>query len=75
MQKLINAWPVLTGLFFATVAIGSGYQKIETLEEAVKIQTEQQQVVVEIQTQQAAQEAKIDMMIEIIKEMNRKMKP
>ena len=67
------AYKAVAWQFNQDAAIQNDRQRIETMEEAVKRQTEQRAIVVDVQKAQAAQDAKIDMMIDLMKEMNRKM--
>ena len=69
---ILKYWPIITSVLAFTTAFGMGYQKIETIEEAVKQQTEQQQVVVDVQKQQAASDAKLELMLQLIRDINRK---
>lgn len=46
-------WVILAALGSATVAIGAGYQKIETMEQAIKAQAETQQQIVKIKEVQS----------------------
>lgn len=75
MINHIPVWyPVIAGVLATTVAFGMGFQKIETLEEAMIEQTVQAEKIENIKASQAAFDARQMMIIDMLKTIQQDLK-
>ncbi len=59
-RRIIDHWPIITAVLATSTAFGAGYQKIETLEQAIISQSDQREDINKIKQQQARIEERFD---------------
>lgn len=74
MNILVKYWPIITAVLTVSVSYGMGFQKITTLEDAVKEQVTQQQKIEDLRSKQERIDERTEIMLDLLKQLNSKVK-
>jgi hypothetical protein len=70
IEKIItHYWTLIVAFFTASVAIGAGYERIDTMEEAYKVQAEHARVINEMKAKQERIDERTTLILEMVKDI------